>query len=47
MKNTPSNVYATGHNPDNMYTVLHVYGTGSGSFVGINLIDIVYDVEQT
>jgi hypothetical protein len=41
----PAIMYGVGHNPDNMFTVIHVYGTGGHSFVAIQLIDIVYGVE--
>ena len=41
----PSKMYGSGHTPDNMFTVIHVYGTGSYSYVSINLIDIVYGIE--
>jgi hypothetical protein len=43
----PNIIYRTGtdETPDNMYTVIHVYGSGGWSCVAINLIDIVYGTE--
>jgi hypothetical protein len=43
----PNIIYRTGtdETPDNMYTVIHVYGSGGWSWVAINLIDIVYGTE--
>jgi hypothetical protein len=43
----PNVIYRTGtdEKPDNMYTVIHVYGSGGWSYVAINLIDIVYGIE--
>jgi hypothetical protein len=43
----PVIIYSPGtdETPDNVYTVIHVYGTGGYSFVAINLIDIVYGIE--